>query len=60
MHDARLQGSLALETAVREQFQHQPVLAQNIGLELRDPIRIGDKTQMFKQKRADTAALETV
>ena len=60
MHDARVQGSLALETAVREHLQHLPVFTEHIGLEFRDPICIRDKTQMLEQQRADTASLEPV
>ena len=43
-----------------EHLEHLPVLAQHVGLELRDPVRIGDKTQMLEQQRADAAALEPV
>ena len=59
-HDARIQSAMTLETAVREHLQHLAVLAEHVGLEFRDPVRIGDETQMFEQQRADAAALEPV
>src|ERR1700688_556491 len=60
MHDARVQTAAALETAVREHLEHLAVLAEHIGLEFRDAVRVGDATQMFEQHRADAAALEPI
>ena len=45
---------------MREHLEHLPVLTEHVGFELRDAVRIGDKTQMFQQQRADTASLEPV
>src|SRR5271156_7032002 len=58
MHDARIQRSLGLETAVREHLQHLAVLAEHISLELRYAVRIGDQTQMIEQQGADAVALD--
>ncbi len=49
-----------LEAAVREHLEHLAVLAEHVGLELCDPVRVGDETQMLEQHRGDTAALELV
>ena len=60
MHHARVQSSEALEAAVREYFQHLAVLAEHVGLEFRDSVRVCDEPQMFEQQRPDAAALEAV
>ena len=60
MYDARIQRATALETAVSEYLQHLAVVAEHVGFEFRDPVCIGDKTQMFEQQSADAAALELV
>jgi len=56
MYDARIQRATALETAVSEYLQHLAVVAEHVGFEFRDPVCIGDKTQMFEQQSADAAA----
>src|ERR1700691_3919904 len=60
MYDTRIQSAVALETAVREHLEHLAVLAEDVGLEFRDTVRIGDATQMFEQQRADAVALEAI
>jgi len=60
MHDARVQGAAALETAVREHLEHLAILAEHVGLEFRDPVCFGDTSQMFEQQRADAVSLEFV
>ena len=60
MHDARIQRTTAREDTVREYLQHPAVLAEHVSLEFRDPVRIGDETQMFEQQSADAAPLELV
>ena len=44
MHDARVQSAAAFEAAVREYFQHLAILAENVGFEFLDPVRIRDST----------------
>ena len=43
-----------------EHLQHLAVVAEHVGFELRDPVCVGDKAQMFEQQSADAAALELV
>jgi hypothetical protein len=44
MHDARIERALSLETAVREYLEHLAILAQHVGFEFLDAVRIGDTT----------------
>ena len=60
MHDARIERSPSLETSMREYVEHLPILAQHIGFEFLDAVRIRNPTQMLQQNRPDTAALELV
>ena len=60
MHDARLDRVLSLEAAVREYLEHLAVLAEHVGLELGDPVGVGDKPEMLEQRRGDTVPLELV
>ena len=60
MHDARIERAASLETSVREHVQHLAILAENIGFEFLDAVRVRDSTQMLQQDRADTAALGLV
>ena len=60
MHDARVQRALALEAHVRENLEHLAILAEHVGLEFCDAVRIVDTSQMFEQERADAVSLELV
>jgi acetyl-CoA acetyltransferase len=60
MHDARLERAMLLKTAVGEDLEHLAVLAEHVGLEFLDTVRVGDASQMLQQICADAAALEAV
>jgi hypothetical protein len=45
---------------VREYFEHLAILAEHIGLELRDAVRVRDTPEMLEQDRTDTVTLELV
>ncbi len=48
------------EAAVREHLQHLVVLAEHVGLELRDAAAARDRSQVLEQHRADAPALVRV
>jgi hypothetical protein len=60
VEDAGLERLFDLEAARREQLQHPVVLAEDVGLEPRDPVRSGDGSKVLQEERPDAAALEGV